>query len=130
MQKHTAAILNLDTAEAELRETMPTGSPPVAHRLAKFFYVKGSHRPRPLTRLRRSLIDKTTPITLIRTRRMRIDEFVCIMAVGDRWRSLLLSSVKPQGRNKMCIGLKALPHVTISSTISLTMLALTLCLQR
>ena len=33
MQKHTAAILNLDTAEAELRETMPTGSPPVVHRL-------------------------------------------------------------------------------------------------
>ena len=77
---------------------------------AKFFYVKGSHRPRPLTRLRRSLIDKTTPITLIRTRRMRIDEFVCIMAVGDRWRSLLLSSVKPQGRNKMCIGLTVYPN--------------------
>ena len=52
-----------------------------------FFYVKGSHRPRPLTRLRRSLIDKTPPITLIRTRRMRNDELVCIMAVGDRWRS-------------------------------------------
>ena len=76
---------------------------------AKFFYVKGSHRPRPLTRLRRSLIDKTPPITLIRTRRMRIDEFVCIMAVGDRWRSLLLVSVKPQGRNKMCIGLTMYP---------------------
>ena len=28
------------------------------------------------------------------------------------------------------ITVKALPHVTISSTISLTMLALTLCLQR
>ena len=79
--------------------------PPVA----KFFYVKDSHRPRPLTRLRRSLIDKTPPVTLIRTRRMRIDEFVCIMAVGDRWRSLLLSSVKPQGRNKMCIGLTVYP---------------------
>ena len=57
------------------------------YRAANFFYVKGSHRPRPLTRLRRSLIDKTPPITLIRTRRMRIDELVCIMAVGDRWRS-------------------------------------------
>ena len=57
---------------------------------AKNFYVKGSHRPRPLTRLRRSLIDKTPPITLIRTRRMRIDELVCIMAVGDCWRSFLL----------------------------------------
>ena len=71
--------------------------------------VKGSHRPRPLTRLRRPLIDKTTPITLIRTRRMRIDEFVCIMAVGGRWRSFLLLSVKPQGRNKMCIGLTVYP---------------------
>ena len=50
------------------------------------FFVKGSHRPRPLTRLRRSLIDKTTPITLIRTRRMHIDEIVCIMAVSG-WRS-------------------------------------------
>ena len=59
---------------------------PTAPREAKFLYVKGSHRPRPLTRLRRSLIDKTPPITLIRTRRMRIDEFVYIMAVGDRWR--------------------------------------------
>ena len=76
---------------------------------ANFFYVKGSHRPRPLTRLRRSLIDKTPPITLIRTRRMRIDELVCIMAVGDRWRSFLLLSVKPQGRNKMCIGLTVYP---------------------
>ena len=76
---------------------------------AKFFYVKGSHRPRPLTRLRRSLIDKTPPITLIRTRRMCIDELVCIMAVGDHWRSFLLLSVKPQGRNKMCIGLNVYP---------------------
>ena len=76
---------------------------------AKFFYVKGSHRPRPLTRLRRSLIDKTPPITLIRTRRMRIDELVCIMALGDRWRSFLLLSVKPQGRNKMCIGITVYP---------------------
>ena len=82
---------------------------PTAVRGAKFFYVKGSHRPRPLTRLRRSLIDKTPPITLIRTRRMRIDELVCIMAVGDRWRSFLLLSVKPQGRNKMCIGLTVYP---------------------
>ena len=75
-----------------------------------FVVVKGSHRPRPLNSLRRSLIDKTTPITLIRTRRMHIDEFVCIMAVGDRWRSsFLLLSVKPQGRNKMCIGLTMYP---------------------
>ena len=80
-----------------------------ARHTAKFFYVKGSHRPRPLTRLRRSLIDKTPPITLIRTRRMRIDELVCIMAVGDRWRSFLLLSVKPQGRNKMYIGLTVYP---------------------
>ena len=97
-----------------MRETVDVTLPAkvlfeVSVRFAKFFYVKGSHRPRPLTRLRRSLIDKTPPITLIRTRRMRIDEFVCIMAVGDRWRSLLLLSVKPQGRNKMCIGLTVYP---------------------
>ena len=83
-------------------------------RHAKYVFVKGSHRPRPLTRLRRSLIDKTTPTTLIRTR-MHIDEFVWIMAVGDRWRSFLLLSVTPQGRNKMCIGLTyCVPHTIVS----------------
>ena len=78
------------------------------YRDAKFVCVKGSHMPRPLTRLRRSLIDKTTPTTFIRIR-MHIDEFVCIMAVGDHWLSFLLLSVKPQGRNKMCIGLTVYP---------------------
>ena len=33
MQKHTVAILNFDTAEAELRETMPTACRSPATRL-------------------------------------------------------------------------------------------------
>ena len=73
-----------DAPSKKARERLPITDSVDQHRSnyqlrvpgANFFYVKGSHRPRPLTRLRRSLIDKTPPITLIRTRRMRIDEFV------------------------------------------------------
>ena len=62
---------------------------------AKFVFAGGSHRPRPLICLCRSLIDKITPTTrsrqsLIDKRRfgaiprtrIRIDKFVCTMAVN------------------------------------------------
>ena len=43
-----------------------------ASRVAKFVFVKGSHRPRPLTHLCRSLIDNITPTT--RSRQSLVDK--------------------------------------------------------
>ena len=53
-------------------------------RFAKFCFVKGSHRPRPLAHLRRSLIDKTTPITLIRTRSLAVVSFIECQTTGTK----------------------------------------------